>query len=145
MNTQRGFTLLEAMVALTIFATVGISLYAWLSNSMGHFIRAEAVFAEQNVLPNTLARIRTIKPRDGAQGTFLQSGFKVHWSTTQVAPYKPVLSAAGAVGNFDVALFDVAIVFEKDSKRSAEYVARVEGSKLVRVPAELQELKQQGL
>ena len=70
MNRQgmRGFSLLEAIVALAILATAGLALFASMSQSVQMVSRAERAREADSAVRNAVAWIETVNPMQTPQG-----------------------------------------------------------------------------
>lgn len=67
-DRQRGFSLLEAIVALAILASVGMALFAAMNQSLSMVARAEKVRERESALRNAVAWIQVINPAQQPRG-----------------------------------------------------------------------------
>ena len=65
---QRGFSLLEAIVALAILASVGMALFAAMNQSLSMVARAEKVRERESALRNAVAWIQVVNPAQQPRG-----------------------------------------------------------------------------
>ena len=65
---QRGFSLLEAIVALTILATAGLALFAAMNQSVQMVSRAEKSREADSALRNAMAWMETVNPAQTPEG-----------------------------------------------------------------------------
>jgi general secretion pathway protein I len=104
---QHGFTLLEAIVALTIFSICAIALYGWLATNVRALGRVEAASQSVEDGRTALAVLETINPMTEPSGTReLPQGVSVRWQSREIER-RPGISAAGTLLAFDLALYDV--------------------------------------
>src|SRR3974377_946954 len=59
---QRGFTLLEAVVALVLIGTTGMALMAWINTGLETVARVQDASARGEALRNALEQMQTVNP-----------------------------------------------------------------------------------
>ena len=133
---SKGFSLLEAVVAITIFATSSIALYGWYSASMIGLIRAEERLKGELFLNNLDAYLSAINLQQETSGVYVANGFRADWVATLTEPQKEGRTKAGVIGYHQIGLYDVKIdVYSASSdRRIASQVTRLVGFTPVRLP-----------
>jgi general secretion pathway protein I len=106
-SLQRGFTLLEAIVALVLMSSALGALYTWINTDLISLRRAEAVIATQNVVQETVRQLRLLPLADGADGNMQVSGYTVNWRARLVEPMALGRNPRGPVGLYDHRLYEV--------------------------------------
>lgn len=135
MRRERGFTLLEAIVALAILAAAGLSLFAAMSQSMQMLRRADEAREVDAALRNALAVIERIDPTATARGEAPIGDFQLRWSAEPVEPPRDNVTGYLQPGLYRVGLYRVRIEIARDGAvRRAVEVRRV-GWQQVREPA----------
>ena len=86
MRHQKGFTLLEAIVALVIFASVGSALYAWITVSLNGITRVEASRQRDEAIQAGLAMIEHVNPMAQPQGSLSAGHYTVSWNAEVMSP-----------------------------------------------------------
>ncbi|MBF2760389.1 MAG: hypothetical protein ISN28_08980 [Ectothiorhodospiraceae bacterium AqS1] len=134
---MRGFSLLEAVVALAVFAGVGMSLYALLNNSLLGLSRAKDVAHQEAAVYRAFDYLHAINPRMQPQGQAdIGGNYLVKWTSTLVEPVRQSQGTQGGKGLFEVGLYAVDIELihnEESTERSVgEYRLRLVGYEKVR-------------
>ena len=76
---QSGFGLLEVLVSLVIFASVGFTLLAWLQQSTDTAFRLRTFYQLQDARKTALELVRTINPMQKPKGVVTLGGLRVAW------------------------------------------------------------------
>lgn len=122
---QRGFSLLEAIVALTLLAVAGLALFSWINASFGGISRAEAAQARAHAQSNALAYIQTVNPMAQPSGEAKLGSLTVGWLAREIAPkIKPSADSPDGTGNFIVALYEIELTMT-DLPRVPPFTAKV--------------------
>jgi len=116
---QRGFTLLEAIVAMTIFATSAISLYAWLNSMLIGTARFDALASETDDINNAVEYLQLVNPSEQPSGSLQIGGAEVSWTSELVEP--PV--SGNFVRGYEFGLYTVTIRLQRVG--SQEQVVRL--------------------
>src|SRR5690606_38228324 len=104
-RAQRGFSLLEAIVALTILATVGMALFAAMSQSTQMVARAEDVRLADSALRNAAAWMASVNPAETPQGEQQLGDVTLRWSAELVEPMHDATTGYLQPGLYQVGLY----------------------------------------
>lgn len=132
MTGQRGFSLLEAIVALALLASVGMALLSWLNGSLISLRRVQEVAAVQAAARDALAYLDTINPMLTPQGETELGEWRLRWQAREVEPVREGAGYPGGIGLFDVGLYDTRVWLERDGRTIEEFVLRQVGYRKVR-------------
>ena len=132
MTGQRGFSLLEAIVALALLASVGMALLSWLNGSLISLRRVQEVAAVQATARDALAYLDTINPMLTPQGETELGEWRLRWQAHEVEPAREGADYPGGIGLFDVGLYDTRVWLEWDGRAIEEFVLRQVGYRKVR-------------
>lgn len=126
-NRQSGFSLLEAVVALTILATSGLALSSWFSLSMEGVFRLEELRERHVMLRNLQEYFTTLRLEAETQKTLNLDEYEVAWSSKLVEPIQIGRGMSGEISNFDLGLFDIEITIKREGKIVGQYNTRRAG------------------
>lgn len=132
MSGQRGFSLLEAIVALALLASVGMALLGWLNSSLIGLRRVQEVAAAQAAVRGALAYLETINPMATPEGETELGEWRVRWQAREVEPAREGAGYPSGVGLFDVGLYDTRVWLERDGQAIEEFVLRQVGYRKAR-------------
>ncbi len=132
LTQSRGFTLLEAIVALAIFSMVAIGIYSWINTNLITLNRLADVAATEQVLHSSMERLNLVDMSKETSGRFNVNGYWVEWNAELLEPWKNGITAAGAIGLYDLGLFNIKLVFSKDDRVVGGYEYRHAAYKKVR-------------
>ena len=133
----RGFSLLEAIVALTILATAGLALFAAMSQSVQMIARAENARLGDSAVRNAVAWMETVNPMETPQGEQRIGEVTLRWSAQLVEPERDAMTGYLQPGLYRLGLYDVRLELEQDGRPLADTVLRRVGYRQVREPAQL--------
>jgi len=134
MKKQHGFTLLEAIVSLVLIAGVGMALFSWINTNLISLHRIQQTQSRHDATRNALAFIRSVNPLETPQGEETLGIYTFEWQSTAVQLPKDVISSAGAVGLFQIGLYEMQITVYKDDELITTFTVRHVGYKQVREP-----------
>lgn len=110
----RGFTLLEAIVAMVIISILSMSLYSWLNVSYVSSIRAAESLAKSDILLSAKAFMQTVNPMKQPQGTHRVGEYFIKWDSKPITDVTPAYVDSRR-SLFDIALYRVEIDLFKGS------------------------------
>jgi general secretion pathway protein I len=104
--TRRGFGLLEAIVALTLLASTGIALFAWIQQNLQAASRVRAIEQEAQLQINANALMTAVNPMLRPSGTMQVSGLSLRWEAQPLEPPQRNLAfSTGVPGAWRVGLY----------------------------------------
>ncbi|CAB5680522.1 prepilin-type N-terminal cleavage/methylation domain-containing protein [Aeromonas dhakensis] len=109
MVKQQGFSLLEAIVALTILAGASMALFGWIGGSLRQLNRSEFYIESTPALTSALEYLKFQDLASRPSGDFVSGDLLVHWQA--VAIEKDVAGVQGS--NFLLSLYDVELQVRK--------------------------------
>lgn len=121
---QRGFTLLEAIVALVIMATSLVALYAWLGSATIGLQRASAQVRSVEDAREALAVVNVVNPQDEPQGEREAGPLRVRWTSERIDGPRPGLSATGLPTQFDFSLYLLKVDVSRDGRPVRSFEVR---------------------
>lgn len=129
---QGGFSLLEAIVALTILATSGVALFSWFSVTYDGLIRVQEIQARHQLMDDLHAYFSTLNIQNETSQQMQVNGYGVTWSAELVEPKQVGRSNVGGDSNFDLGLYVVEIEIQQDDRLIGKYETQLVGFQKVR-------------
>lgn len=135
--SARGFTLLEAIVALAILAAGSMALFAALSGALRSIERAEAAARLDAATADAIAFLEAVNPMQQPRGEAALGAHRLRWRATVVAGPTDTLTDYFQPGLYEVALYDVGVELWRDGELDGRFVVRRAGWRQVRPPVAL--------
>lgn len=126
-HRQRGFSLLEAIVALTIMATCLLALYAWLSTSTLALNRVRANAAALADARAAMAVVETINPMAEPNGSRELPPLEIRWKSRPLTNLRLGMSPAGGATQFDFRLYALDVEVLRDNRLVRDFSVRKTG------------------
>ena len=134
MRPERGFTLLEAIVALAVLAAAGLALFAATSQAMQMVGRAESARRLDAASRDALARLEAIDVVAESRGRFEAGGFDAEWRAEPVEPPRPNSTGFLEPGLYEVGLYAVRLELREAGRIERTLDVRRAGWRQVREP-----------
>ena len=134
-----GFTLLEAVVALAIFAAGAMALYGLYGANLIGMSRARDVAGQLPIVEQAVERLALIDPRQQAEGAFAVGAAEVSWTAALVEPPRQSQSGSGYVGAFEIGLYQVDFDIVEDERVLGSWQVRLADHERLRDVATFQQ------
>jgi general secretion pathway protein I len=131
---QSGFSLIEALAALVLIASVGMALYGWINSNLITLQRVKHHADKAVVVRNVLAWFKQLNPMEQPSGTTEIAGWRVEWDSRELRPPTDNVGHPGGIGLFQVALYDVRVRIGYPGENLEELALRQVGYRQVRQP-----------
>ena len=128
----RGFTLLEAIVAMVVFSMGAFALYGWLSTNMITLDRIRDRQEVEAAMHSALDVVRRTNPMEIPAGQRRAGNLMVIWTSAPLEPPRPNVDQSGSPGIFSVGLYDATVRVLRDGKDLQVFHVRQVGWKQVR-------------
>ena len=106
-RSAAGFTLLETVVALAIFAAAILSLYGLFNTNLISLGRVQDTSKRIPVAQHVMEMLGSVDPREESSGAFRHGGFDIRWSARLLEPERSGQDGLGALGAFDLGLYEL--------------------------------------
>ena len=113
MKLERGFSLLEALVALVILSAAMAMTFVWVDGSLKQTEKVKKSNEAIKLARGAVARIGPYELLRSTEGNFIYEDFEVLWSG-EIIDLAAGVSANGVRSNFDLALFDLFLVIKDE-------------------------------
>lgn len=134
---QGGFTLLEAIVALSILAMAAMALYGWLNSNLLLLKRVDEVYQSVEAVESALEWISVLDPYLQPDGEQEIAGALVTWRFVPVGGSVPAKDMHGNLSVNDAQLFRAEVEIRRGDKRLARFDVVQLGLQAKRRPEEL--------
>ena len=133
-SKQSGFTILEAVVALAVFAGGAIALYSLYAHNIDALIRAGDAIRQEPLVRQAVERLSAMNLQEEGAGEFAVDGMRFSWTARQLEPYRQGQNELGYLGNFQLGLYEVDLIASEAGRTHGQYRLRLVGHQLVRQP-----------
>lgn len=131
-STPAGFTLLEAIVALTIFSAGALSLYGLFNANLVSLQRVRDVALHMPAAHQAVAHLAALNPRQREEGRVEFDDYAVVWSARLLEPVRQGQSVSGRRGDYEIGLYRVAFTLSQHDRPIGTYRLRLVGYEKVR-------------
>ena len=132
LSTSAGFTLLEAIVALTIFSAGALTLYGLFNTNLIALQRVRDVTGHLPAVRRATTHLSAIDPRHRSEGRLEFDDYAVVWSARLLEPARQGQNAAGWMGYYEIGLYRIEFTLSELGRPVGHYRLRVIGSERVR-------------
>ncbi|MBE9561292.1 MAG: prepilin-type N-terminal cleavage/methylation domain-containing protein [Proteobacteria bacterium] len=119
---QKGFTLLEAIVALVLIASTGMALLNWISTNLITLQHVQAAQQRNDATRNAVAFIETINPLEKPHGKEIIGAYELVWKSKEI-------ELLGNTTMYQVGLYDMNVIVSLDKTLIAKFTVRQIGFK----------------
>lgn len=131
---QRGFSLLEAIVAIVLLSTSGIALYSWINSSLMSVNRVRDVMEQQQVIRETLPYIETINPMLVASGSERLGQYELKWDSILLENVRDGVDFPDGMSIFQLGLYSIEVQVIRDGNVFSYNVRQVGYKKVRELP-----------
>ncbi|MCE2943375.1 MAG: prepilin-type N-terminal cleavage/methylation domain-containing protein [Lysobacteraceae bacterium] len=131
-SRQTGFSLLEAIVAMTMFAMGAVALYALQAQSVRSLQRVAERQAYVAAVDAALPLVEDLNPMREPSGTRRVADLEVRWTSTPLEDPRPGRTAVGLESLFEVGLYAVDVEVRRNGEPRARFNLRRVGYRQVR-------------
>ena len=123
-NNARGFSLLEAIVAMALLGLAASALLAWLDSTLISASRVRAVNSEAMLILDALPIVEHVNPMQNPEGSFAIPPLSVRWKSKQLGDLRDSAVPLEATGVFKVGLYEVDVVAKGAHEEEAHFTLR---------------------
>ncbi len=107
---QRGFGLLEAIVALALLAGTGLALLSWIQQNLQSATRMRVTEQEARLLMSAQAMVELLNPAEQPEGSWQSNGLTLAWQSQPVEPpRRNATYLEGVPGPWQVGLYRMTV------------------------------------
>lgn len=132
MKKQHAFTLLEAVIALAIFAMGATALYGWINTNLITLARADQVTQRSSAVESAIEYMSMIDPEVQAEGGDQIGNLQIRWQTSTPLYKADALDEQNQKTINQVAIYPATITLSRDDKIFYQFQMSLLGIKKVR-------------
>lgn len=124
---HNGFSLLEAIVALTLISTVGLAIFSWIN---GMLINVEKIENNGNrlaIMRNTAEYLSHTNIMEQPSGKAVLGPYQLTWTSELAAPVKNGLNRNHSNNEFKIGLYEVDVSVVIDDNKETQFTLRLTG------------------
>jgi general secretion pathway protein I len=103
-NPQRGFTLLEAIMAIALLAIAVMPLYAFFGRSLDGLYRAAESNRESEMNLSAIAFLTGLNPMERPNGEDSFGAYRIRWRSEELVPASDAMAYPRGLGLYQAAL-----------------------------------------
>ena len=124
-----GFTLLETLVALVVFTSVGLAMYSLINSHLDALARVRSATEETLAVRLLLEEVRSLNPGNRedqfqSSGTRRFGDLQASWRVVTIQEPVPVVAAQDRHGYHDIGLYEYVIDIRRDDRSLGQYRLR---------------------
>jgi general secretion pathway protein I len=104
---SRGFTLLEAIVALTILAAALLGAYAWVATDLGALGKVRDLALEEAAIQQAISQLEQTDLAERPTGRIDWQGYRIDWQAEPLEPTRDGRTAVGGRGVWNLTLYRI--------------------------------------
>ncbi len=131
---ERGFSLMEAIVALVILSAGLVAAFSWFDRGLEALIRMDAVALEESAVQELVERLLVADLNAREQGQFQWLDYDVAWQSNLQEPARSGISSVGSVSYFDQMLYRIDARIHYRDRLIAEHSFLLQQDNLARRP-----------
>lgn len=133
---QRGFTLIEAIVALVLMATTGMALFGWINSNIITLSRVQEINAENAATTNAVEYMGSINPMLAPEGNADLGPYRVSWKAEVTTEPRDGVGYPFGVSFYQLGMYQTRVTLQKpDGKFWFDFSLQQVGYKKVRASA----------
>lgn len=136
-SNQRGFTLLEAVVAIAIFAMGATALYGWINTNLITLARADQVIQRASAVESAIEFMAMVDPVEQPQGITEMGTLRIQWETTSPLYVSDVLDEQNQKTINQAAIYPATVTLFRSDKQLFQFQMSLIGVKKVRTLNEI--------
>ena len=128
-NSARGFSLLEAVVALALIGLAGSALFTWLDATLLSASRVREVNGTALLMLNAIPLVEQVNPMESPAGKLEAAALTVSWQSRPLGEVRTSTPLGESEGLFLVGLYALDVVATAPNAEEARFTLRRVGWK----------------
>lgn len=114
-NSQLGFTLIEAIVALVLMGSTGMALFSWINTNIITLNRVQEINAQSEATRNIIEYMNAVNPMIMPEGKVDFGSYRITWQAEISTDVKDGANYPRGVGFYQLAMYRTNIDARKTS------------------------------
>ena len=127
-----GFSLLEAIVAITIMAGFGMAVFAWINTNLVTIEKIEKRAYKDLLIRNVSSFMQDVDIMVSPNGQEQLSNYSIVWQSSLVEPIKDGRNQSGGLSEFQLGLYDTNVKVLLESREVIVFDIRLVGYEKIR-------------
>ena len=106
---QRGFSLLEAIVAMVLISSMGGALFAWINTELQALERTQDANTRAEAMVNAVEFMEAVNPMLTPQGKAPFASLELAWEAKASTPVRDGVSYPQGISLYQLALYDTQV------------------------------------
>ena len=128
-HQQKGFTLIEAIVALVLISLTGMAIFQWLNQSMANLRVLEREQSTTLTVQNALAYIKTINPMENPTGKAQVGNMQLEWESDLLEEPTKDMTQKGSITQYTFGLYQMDVTLTQTNQPKFQFSVRQVGYK----------------
>lgn len=108
-HAQHGFTLIEAIVAMVLVASMGMALFGWINSNIITLNRVQDANAQSAATANALDFMSTVNPMVAPTGEARLGAYQLRWQSTPSTEPRDGAGYPYGISQFQLAMYDTRV------------------------------------
>lgn len=130
---QRGFSLLEAVVAMVLISGAGYALFGWINSNIMALNRIHESNARSAATQNILEYMDSVNPMLKPEGSADLGGYRIRWKAVPISLIQDGSAYPIGISLYQLALYETAVEVNAGENSWFRFNLRQVGYKKVRV------------
>ena len=131
-SANQGFTLLEAIVSIVLFSTVGLAIFSAINTSLISLSRTQAHTRTATLTLNAIEILKQVNPMENASGDVEMGELTLEWESELLEPVRDGAGYPGGTGYYQIGLYNMQAIIKDKSEMLTIFELRAIGWKQVR-------------
>lgn len=123
----KGFSLLEAIVALALISLTGMAIFSWLNQSLGNLSNLNRQQMQSQLAENAFSYIKTINPMVTPDGTTQLGSLHLTWHSKLMGQPDRAVGSLGNFTNYQMGLYLLDVTLQQPDTVTLNFSVRQVG------------------
>ena len=131
-RVNRGFTLLEAIVSIVLFSTVGLAIFSAINTNLISLSRMQKHTRTATLTLNGIEILKQVNPMKNESGEAEMGELTLEWEAELLEPVRDGAGYPGGTGYYQIGLYNIQAAIKDKTEILTTFELRAIGWKQVR-------------